>query len=280
VRGFLAAGAGALMTGAALAAPADGPPAPNLAPADLGQYQRFLHADRHRAFAIGPTGQFGWSADRDNAFSAILGAVYLCNKAGKALCAAYAVDESGIFGAYDANVAASNAVLAGLRGVSADHSYDGEDGDDGVAPRSTIERWNLPGDTPVSVPEGRLILTRYVLAQVTGADRPVLIDVTDSWGDHGTLPGAIWMRGAGDDAADKNADVMALFTALLGTVAPDRNTPLIVFCESRRWWSSYNAALRAVGAGYLNVYWYRGGIAAWQAAKLPVVTSVVLAQLW
>ena len=32
---------------------------------------------------------------------------------------------------------------------------------------------------------------------------------------------------------------------------------------------SYNAALRLYVLGYENLYWYRGGIAAWKAAKLP-----------
>ena len=32
---------------------------------------------------------------------------------------------------------------------------------------------------------------------------------------------------------------------------------------------SYNAALRFDALGYENLYWYRGGIAAWKAANLP-----------
>jgi rhodanese-related sulfurtransferase len=33
---------------------------------------------------------------------------------------------------------------------------------------------------------------------------------------------------------------------------------------------SYNAALRAVNLGYTQVFWYRGGIEAWQLAGLQV----------
>jgi rhodanese-related sulfurtransferase len=265
---------------ASAASGAAAPPAPALAPGDREQYQRFLHADEHRAFAVGPTGQFGWSAERDDAFSAILGAVYNCNKAGKALCAAYAVDDQPLIKSYDANVAASNAALQRLRNVTLTATYAGEANDYGVAPEAEIHRWNLPDETPASVPGARLMLTRYLLPQMTGPNPPVLIDVSDSWGSHPTLPGAIWMRGAGDDAQDKNANVSALFRTLLATVAPDKNTPIVVFGEGRYFWSAYNAALRAVAAGYVNVYWYRGGIEAWQAAGLPIVQSVVLAQLW
>jgi len=35
-------------------------------------------------------------------------------------------------------------------------------------------------------------------------------------------------------------------------------------------WESYNAALRALRLGYREVYWYRGGVASWQAAGLPL----------
>ena len=31
-----------------------------------------------------------------------------------------------------------------------------------------------------------------------------------------------------------------------------------------------NASLRAIHLGYTHVYWYRGGLAAWQAAGLPL----------
>jgi rhodanese-related sulfurtransferase len=63
-------------------------------------------------------------------------------------------------------------------------------------------------------------------------------------------------------------------------MAPDRNMPLVIFCDSTVCWQSYNAALRAASAGYVNVYWYRGGVEAWRAAGLPTVTSVISAQLW
>jgi rhodanese-related sulfurtransferase len=277
LRYILVPAASVAIHAAALAAP---PPAPALAPGDQVQYQRFLSADHHRAFAVGPTGQYGWTAERDDPFSAILGAVYNCNKAGKALCAAYAVDDATTIRTYDSNVTASNAALQHLHGKSLSATYAGEADDYSVAAEPTIHRWNLPGETPSSVPGARLILTRYLLAQMAGSSPPVLIDVANSWGNHPTLPGAIWMRGAGDDARDKNDAVTALFAALLATVAPDKNTPVVLFGEGRQFWGAYNAALRAAGAGYVNVYWYRGGVEAWQAAGLPIVNSVVLAQLW
>jgi tetratricopeptide (TPR) repeat protein len=46
----------------------------------------------------------------------------------------------------------------------------------------------------------------------------------------------------------------------------DRDMPLVFFCEGVKSWQSYNAALRALDLGYTQVYWYRGGISAWDSA--------------
>jgi hypothetical protein len=43
-------------------------------------------------------------------------------------------------------------------------------------------------------------------------------------------------------------------------------------CESRvnaERFTSYNLALRLVSLGCTAVYWYRGGVEAWQASDLP-----------
>jgi PQQ-dependent catabolism-associated CXXCW motif protein len=254
---------------------------PNLAPSDRPQYVRFLKESQHRAFATGPQGRYGWSSGRDDQFAAILGAVYNCNNSGKALCAAYAVDDSVVLDAYSANASASLAAVGSLRDTATlGPSYANEARDDGASPQRTIRARNTSGSTPLTVPGARTTVTRQVAGALAGSNPPILIDVGNSWGGHDTLPGAVWMRGAGDDAADKNAALDALFRALLANLAPDRNRPLVIFCESSLCWQSYNAALRAAANGYVNVYWYRGGIAAWRAAGLPTVASVLSAQLW
>jgi rhodanese-related sulfurtransferase len=48
------------------------------------------------------------------------------------------------------------------------------------------------------------------------------------------------------------------------------NTPIVFFCAGVVCWESYNACLRAEKIGYTRVYWYRGGLNAWQAAALPM----------
>lgn len=254
---------------------------PNLAPKDRPHYAHFLKQSQHRAFATGPEGRYGWSSGRNDQFAAILGAVYNCNSSGKTLCAAYAVDDRVVLDAYSANASASLAAVNALPDAATlAPAYGNEARDDGAEPQRAIHARNTSGSTPLSVPGARTAATRQVAGALAGSNPPILIDVGNSWGGHETLPGAIWMRGAGDDAAGKNGAVDGLFRALLASVAPDRNRTLVIFCESTVCWQSYNAALRAAADGYVNVYWYRGGVAAWRAAGLPTVSSVLSAQLW
>jgi PQQ-dependent catabolism-associated CXXCW motif protein len=65
---------------------------------------------------------------------------------------------------------------------------------------------------------------------------------------------------------------------ILAEAAPDKNAPLVVYCLSSECWLSYNATLTASELGYKNLYWYRGGISAWNQAKLPVVRTKLLKQ--
>jgi PQQ-dependent catabolism-associated CXXCW motif protein len=277
---LLAAGL-ALAAGAARAQDVtDAAAVPHLAPADRGQYRQFLAARPHKAFAIGPDGQYGWSAGRDGWFLAELGAIYNCNHAGKVLCEVYAVDDAVTLASYEGNAAASAGLLPQLRGRPLAASYAGELDDDGVPPAAALRPGNDPGPTPTGIPGARLMTTRYLAAALAGAAPPVLIDVDDDGGLHHTLPRALWLRGAGDDAGEGNAALEALLKALLARLAPRHETPLVFFCASPRCWSGYNAARRAVGFGYLNVYWYRGGIAAWDDAALPIVQAALVAQLW
>jgi PQQ-dependent catabolism-associated CXXCW motif protein len=50
----------------------------------------------------------------------------------------------------------------------------------------------------------------------------------------------------------------------------DTARPLVFFCLGAACWESYNAMLRANAAGYTQLDWYRGGLAAWQEAGLPM----------
>lgn len=56
---------------------------------------------------------------------------------------------------------------------------------------------------------------------------------------------------------------------VLAELVKDKCSPVVFYCLSAECWLSYNAVTHAAELGYTNVYWYRGGINAWNKAKLP-----------
>ena len=137
----------------------------------------------------------------------------------------------------------------------------------GVPPSKQLHAGPLHGPTPASLPGGQVITTKGLAALVQGRQAPyVLFDVL---GQAETLPGALaaaWLAQAGrfDDATQAQAS--QLFAQ---STQGRKDVAMVFYCLSRECWMSYNAALRAVNAGYKNVLWYRGGIEAWKMAGLP-----------
>jgi rhodanese-related sulfurtransferase len=56
----------------------------------------------------------------------------------------------------------------------------------------------------------------------------------------------------------------------LSKLPPDRNTPVIFYCNAGECWKSYKASKVTVKAGYKKVYWLRGGIPEWRDKGFPV----------
>jgi PQQ-dependent catabolism-associated CXXCW motif protein len=121
--------------------------------------------------------------------------------------------------------------------------------------------------TPGSVPGGQLITTKALMDLMQARKTPYFL--FDVLGGPEMLPGAIpsvWMAQPGnfnDPMQQQFAQVMQQGTQ------GRKDTTLVFYCLSNNCWMSYNAALRAINAGYTNVRWYRGGIEAWKAAGLP-----------
>ena len=155
--------------------------------------------------------------------------------------------------------AATGAALAQAPG--AEHE------DHGVLPTRQLRLDNFSAPTPLEIPGARTIFTAELrrLMQAPMEDRPLLLDVLGSDNPHESLPGAIWLPGAGrGDSFDD--EVQVRLEKLLALAMRDNAArPIVFFCSSPRCWLSYNAALRAVRLGYGNVRWYRGGIEAWGA---------------
>lgn len=141
----------------------------------------------------------------------------------------------------------------------------------GVPPTAQLRTSNYHAPTPLRVPGGRTVTTAELKAMIETGPRPYLIDVLGG-GVHRTIAGAFWMSGAG--AGDMTPDEERRFAdAMAGFAGGDRNRPIVFFCVDAECWLSYNAALRAIALGYTNVMWYRGGIAAWRVAELPMQQS-------
>jgi rhodanese-related sulfurtransferase len=133
--------------------------------------------------------------------------------------------------------------------------------DFGVTPQSSLNNGNLGGPTPASIPGGRVITTPEVLQMLNNPGGGAI--VLDVLGGRQRLPNAVdaTAASAGGSFDDR---VQSQFEAQLGQMTGGRKeAPLILYCSSIHCWMSYNAALRAIHAGYTNVFWYRGSLEAW-----------------
>ena len=56
-------------------------------------------------------------------------------------------------------------------------------------------------------------------------------------------------------------------------IAPDRTTMLLFYCNGLRCLRSSDSLTKALGWGYTNLFWFRGGWKEWTEKRLPVVTD-------
>jgi len=148
-------------------------------------------------------------------------------------------------------------------------SYDNETADYSLAPTTTIRTSALEGPTPTQINGAKTLTTPGLRELMNASPSPVVIDVIGG-NQAVSLPGAIWLRGAGL-GSDLNDAVQSKFAARLSELTGgDKARPVVFFCLSKTCWLSHNAVVRAVVLGYSNVYWYRGGRNAWKAAGLPM----------
>lgn len=158
-----------------------------------------------------------------------------------------------------------------MGGMDLDRLMQMERQDFGVPPTDKLHAGAPHGPTPASIPGGQVITTKGLIALIQGGQMPYFI--FDVLGAPEELPNAMpapWLAqpGSFDD------DLQKQFAQMLQQGTQGRNDmPLIFYCASPNCWMSYNAALRAIKAGYRNVLWYRGGLEAWKAAGLPTQPS-------
>jgi PQQ-dependent catabolism-associated CXXCW motif protein len=142
--------------------------------------------------------------------------------------------------------------------------------DFGVPPTSSLRSGQFHAPTPVMIPGGNVVSTQALAQAMASGTRMVLIDVL---GDSYSLPGAVVAPALaqGGSFSDRTQQQAAQWLAQL--TGGDRAVPIVVYCSDPMCWLSYNGALRAISAGYGNVYWYRGGLHAWQMTGLQLVPS-------
>lgn len=141
-----------------------------------------------------------------------------------------------------------------------------EDKDWGVEAITTPKRAPYHAPTPTSIPGARVIKTLELKALLESNHNVIVVDVLDSK-TRKSIPGALWMPGAGDGqffAAEKSR----FSTALEKLTSGDKTRPIVFLCFNSECWLSYNASLHALEAGYKDVIWYRGGTNSWTGASL------------
>ncbi|NDW06902.1 PQQ-dependent catabolism-associated CXXCW motif protein [Jiella sp. 40Bstr34] len=82
------------------------------------------------------------------------------------------------------------------------------------------------------------------------------------------IPGSIWLV---DTGYGELAPVMEryLMDGIARVTKGDKTAPVLFYCK-RDCWMSYNAAKRALAAGYTSVYWYPDGTEGWEEAGRPL----------
>ncbi|WP_454918653.1 PQQ-dependent catabolism-associated CXXCW motif protein [Xanthobacter sediminis] len=85
---------------------------------------------------------------------------------------------------------------------------------------------------------------------------------------HESIPGALWLPNVGFGALDAGTDHY-FQDGLAAATNGNHQARVVIFCL-KDCWMSWNAAKRAVAAGYTQVAWFPTGIDGWKAAGLPL----------
>jgi PQQ-dependent catabolism-associated CXXCW motif protein len=147
----------------------------------------------------------------------------------------------------------------------------------GVYPQSELKR-DVANNTPLAIPGGRLIRTGELESALNrgtleGAPFWMIDALRRPDSDQVYIPGSKYIGYAGDYGTFDDGTQRRLKEELAKLTNDNLDMPLVFFCSGAKCWESYNAALRAIKLGYRKVYWYRGGISAWQTAHRPSPTD-------
>lgn len=140
-----------------------------------------------------------------------------------------------------------------------------EQQDYGVPPQQQLQT-QLHSPTPTSIPGGQTITTDRLLALYQqGAQNGLLVFHVLGGGQ--TLPNAQNAAPASQPGSFEDKTQQEFGQYLQQVTQGNKGRPMVFYCMNTQCWMSYNAALRAIHLGFTQVYWYRGGIEAWQQAQ-------------
>jgi len=114
---------------------------------------------------------------------------------------------------------------------------------------------------PASIP-GAIIVSAEEVVELT-LSRPELVIIDSrkkSEYSKGHIEGAVNLL----NTDTRREDMAAL--------CPDKTTPIVFYCNGIRCLRSSDAIHKAMGWGYRNVFWFRGGWREWADKRLPVIT--------
>jgi PQQ-dependent catabolism-associated CXXCW motif protein len=162
-------------------------------------------------------------------------------------------------------------LLVALAAPAAAQSGVDEHQDWGVAPQSALRLDQLRAPTPADIPAAEPIDTVRLRGMLEAPGKPLLVNVLGGEAPRG-IPGSLWLSGGGRGIGFDDLTQKRLAQHLARATHGNKAAAVVFYGLDAQCWLAYNASLRAVRLGYTRVLWYRGGIAAWDAAGLPVVT--------
>jgi len=139
-----------------------------------------------------------------------------------------------------------------------------------VVPRADVSAFKrvaeLGSFTPTALPGATLVDLAAVKKLM--AEGAVVVDTRNEkefQAKH--IPGAVWVpyheKSLKDVAYDPSVDDFA------GLAKLNKSAPTIFHCNGAECWKSYKASKAAMAAGFAKVYWFRGGMPAWEQGSAP-----------
>lgn len=244
-------------------------------------WQRWAAGDLHRAIAVGvDRAGITFRHGDDSPQAAAQGALAACNATppNARLCRLAALDDRELPDLVRSAREQAPQMLAALpapepRALQAERN-------EPVGPSFVgfrTDNRTLP--TPAQIEGVQTLDTEALVQALRSSPDALIIDVAA--GGREMLPGALHLIDGGRAFADASLEARLdeRFRAVLRAAGASPERRIIFYCSGSSSWASLNAALRASRGVPGRIAWYRGGLAAWKRAGLPVLQKTAVAAL-